>query len=398
MKFEDVRAFSAAEFEQRMERARRLMHEQRLDAIVLSSEKNFYYFTGFYTQFFTSPTRPWFFVLPLTGEPCAIVAEMFVDPMTESTWVRNFRSWISPNPADEGVSILSGHLQQLHRVFGRIGFELGPESRIGFPVEDLWRVQQLIAPAQAVDCERLVRRLRFVKSAQEIARLYKVCQIVSDAFDGLPPAYVPGDTERTVATRLKDRAFKSGVDRIPYLTFNSGQGGYRTAISDPGDHVLEPNDVFTIDAGCVLQGYSSDFNRNWAISRATDEIRLAYDVLYRATEAGLATVRPGARTCDVFHAQLKVIEESLRRFRAPISELNRAGRFGHGLGLNLTEPPSNSPRDDTVLEPGVILTVEPAVFFSPTQVMLTEENVVVTDDGCELLSRRAPKELPIIAI
>jgi Xaa-Pro aminopeptidase len=393
---EDIRPFTFAEFEGRMEQARRLMREQRLDAIVVSAEQNLYYFTGFYTQFFASPTRPWFFVLPLDGEPCAIVPELGVGPMSESTWVRNYRSWISPNPDDEGVSLVADCLRRCRRTFARVGFEIGPESRLGFPVQDFLRIRERIAPIEAGDCSALLRRLRSVKSAQEIARLYRVCQIVSDAFDAVPREFSPGDRERDVATRIRRRAFEAGVDRLPYLSFNSGQGGYRTAISDPGDHVLEPNDVFTMDVGCVVEGYHSDFNRNWSVGRATDEIRLAYEVLYRATDAGLAAVRPGARARDLFHAQLEVIVDALPRFRDPVTETNVAGRFGHGLGLYLTEPPSNSPHDDTVLAPGMVLTIEPAIFFSRTQMMLTEEDIVVTEDGYRMLSRRCPEELPVL--
>lgn len=395
---EELQPLEVNEYEERIERARRLMHEQSLDALVLSAEQNLLYFTGFRTQFFASPSRPWFFVLPLQGEPCAIVPALGEGPLRETTWVRNVRTWISPNAQDEGVSIVVDFLRSCPRVFGRIGFELGPESRMGFPVEDFLRMRQLLGATEAVDGERLVRRLRYVKSPQEIARLRRVCRTVSDAFDALPDGFCAGDTERNIANRFRDFAFRATVDRVPYLTFDVGQGGYRTAISEPGDRVLRAGDVFTIDAGCVVEGYHSDFNRNWAIARASDEARRAYEVLYRATAAALAVARPGVRTSDLFAVQMKVITDALPRFKAPAQEPNFAGRFGHGLGLHLTEPPSNSPDDHTVLVPGAVLTIEPCIAFSATQIMLTEEDVVITEDGCELLSRRAPSELPIIPL
>ncbi len=388
--------FSTAEFENRIERARGLMRDRGIDAIVLSSEQNLLYFTGFCTQFFVSPTRPWFFAIPLDGEPCAIVPELGVGPMTEGTWVRNFRSWISPNPVDEGVSLVAAYLEECVPATGRIGFEIGPESRLGFPVEDFLRIRERIGPRAIVDCQDLVRRLRFVKSPAEIDCLRTVCSIVSDCFARVPLDYRSGDSQRDIATRFRHQAFSAGIDRIPYLTFDIGPGGYHTAISEPCSEVPRPGDVFTMDTGCAIRGYFSDFNRNWAIGHADDEARRAYEVLYAATEAGLGAVRPGVRASEIYAAQLEVIEASLPAFSDPSKEPNLAGRFGHGLGLNLTEPPSNSASDDTVLEAGVVLTIEPTFMFTRSQIMLTEENIVVTDDGYELLSRRAPPELPII--
>jgi Xaa-Pro dipeptidase len=75
---------------------------------------------------------------------------------------------------------------------------------------------------------------------------------------------------------------------------------------------------------------------------------------------------------------------------------NNVGRLGHGLGLQLTEPPSNMPGDDTVLEPGMVITIEPGMEYAADRMIVHEENVVITADGAQLLTRRAPREMPII--
>jgi Xaa-Pro aminopeptidase len=72
------------------------------------------------------------------------------------------------------------------------------------------------------------------------------------------------------------------------------------------------------------------------------------------------------------------------------------GRSGHGLGMQLTEPPSNMPGDETELVPGMVMTVEPGYEYSPGKMIVHEENLVITEDGCELLTRRAPREMPVI--
>ena len=75
---------------------------------------------------------------------------------------------------------------------------------------------------------------------------------------------------------------------------------------------------------------------------------------------------------------------------------NDVGRLGHGLGMQLTEQPSNTPSDGTVLQPGMVLTLEPGMTFAPARQMVHEENLVVTEDGAEWLTRRGPRDLPVI--
>jgi Xaa-Pro aminopeptidase len=147
--------------------------------------------------------------------------------------------------------------------------------------------------------------------------------------------------------------------------------------------------VFLIDTGSRYGGYFCDFDRNYAIGKVSDQVRRVHDILYRATDAGLAAARPGNTAADVFAAQARVLVD------AGI-ELGNVGRFGHGLGKILTEPPSNKPGDHTMLEPGMVLTIEPNAMYGRGKILVHEEDIVITHDGAELLSRRAPKEMVTI--
>ena len=103
----------------------------------------------------------------------------------------------------------------------------------------------------------------------------------------------------------------------------------------------------------------------------------------------IKAARPGATTSDVWAAMWQVLEDG-----GALG--NSVGRMGHGLGIELTEWPSNTPGDNTPLETGVVLTLEPGMEFAPGKQMVHEENIVITEDGARLLSRRAPTELPVI--
>jgi Xaa-Pro aminopeptidase len=113
-------------------------------------------------------------------------------------------------------------------------------------------------------------------------------------------------------------------------------------------------------------------------------------VTYRATEAGIAAARPGVRCRDLWAAMWTVLEQG-----GALG--NDVGRLGHGLGMQLTEPPSHMATDETVLEPGMVLTIEPGMVFAPGKLMVHEENIVVREGGAELLTTRAAPEMPVIA-
>ena len=144
-----------------------------------------------------------------------------------------------------------------------------------------------------------------------------------------------------------------------------------------------------LDTGAVFDGYFCDFDRNFALGYASDETRRAYDVVYAATEAGIAAAGPGARSADLFQAMADVLSASG-------AGEGDVGRLGHGLGMQLTEWPSLTRSDKTVLEVGMVVTIEPGMTFGDGKTMVHEENVVIREHGAELLTRRAPAELPVI--
>nr|MBC8238891.1 aminopeptidase P family N-terminal domain-containing protein [Alphaproteobacteria bacterium] len=118
------RGFLRAEFEHRMARAQARMRELELDAVLLTTEAEVRYFTGFLTQFWESPTRPWFVVLPLDGKPIAVIPEIGAAGM-RTTWVEDIRTWSSPRPGDDGPSLVAGALEAPTRRVGRLGASPG---------------------------------------------------------------------------------------------------------------------------------------------------------------------------------------------------------------------------------------------------------------------------------
>ena len=385
--------FPPAEYRRRVESVRRRMVDAGVDCLFLTSEKNIRYLTGFHSQTWVSPTRPRYVLLPVEGAPVAVVPTSNVPGVRATTWLEDVRAWPAPRPADDGVSLVIDALRSLAGPRGRVAAEIGPEMRVQMPIADFLRIRETLA-GPLLDAGPVIRPVRMVKSAPEIAHMRRIAEIASEAFARLAPQLRPGLTERDVARVLHGLLVELGADTVPYLVPVSGAHGYEQINMGPTDRRLEAGDLLIIDVGATWRGYFCDFDRNFALGRAPDETRAAYARVFEATEAGLAAVRPGRTAAEVWRAMATVADPA-GRADTPV------GRMGHGLGLDLTEPPSLAPDDRTILEAGMVITLEPSLTLPglagmARRLMVHEENVVVTPAGCELLTRRAPAELPIV--
>ena len=382
------RGFPQEEHERRVEGLQRGMAGAAIDVLLFTTEPDVRYVSGFDTRFWLSPTRPWFLLVPASGPPIAVVPEIGAAAMRR-TWVRDVRTWPAPVPEDDGVSLLAGAIRELAGDGARVGVPMGPETQLRMPLADWARLGEALPSTRFVDATDVVAGMRMVKSPAEVAKIRHMCLIANDAFDVLPAIVDVGRPLATVFRDFRIDLLKRGADDVPYLVGGAGRGGYADVISPPSDQPLREGDVLMLDTGAVHDGYYCDFDRNLAISRADDEAHRAYDTLHRAIDAGLAAIRPGTRCCDLFAAMQRVIEDAGWQG-------GDVGRFGHGLGSQLTEWPSHTATDTTEVRAGMVLTLEPSLTIAPGRCMVHEENLVVHDDGPELLTRRASAELTII--
>jgi len=381
------KGFPVEEFQARLIFAQKIMHHYQLDAIFVTNEANFRYFTGFDSQFWESPTRPWFLIVPLEGEPVAVIPEIGIGGMAK-TWITNIFTWTAPNPQDDGISLLISTVKKFSRRYGKIGAELGREMSLRMPLLDFLSFKKKL-DLQIVNATPAIWEMRMIKTEVEIERIKHICSIVSQSYENLPNKISVGETEREVARKLRIEINKCGADAVPFLPAISGSGGVSQIVCGPSDKILEKGDVLFIDTGSTYDGYFCDFDRNFAIGAPSDEVKRIHEALWLATEAGIASAVPGAKTDDVWLAMNKIIEEAG-------SVGNNVGRLGHGVGLQLTEPPSHCPGDNTVIKENMVLTIEPGIEYKPGKMIVHEENIVITSDGPVLLTKRAPREMPII--
>jgi Xaa-Pro aminopeptidase len=379
--------FPAAEFRPRIAALQREMARHDLDALLLTTPADVFYTTGFLTRFWESPARPWFVVVPAVGDPVAVIPSIGAELMGRC-WISDVRTWNAPDPVDDGVSLLADALTGLVPASGRIGIPMGLESHLRMPVADFLRLQEMIAPRRIADGTEAVYRVREIKSEAEIEKIRASCAVADAAFDRVPEFAGQGVPLARVFRDFQVALLQEGADWVSYVAGGAGPGGYGDVISPADDRPLQRGDVLMLDTGAVREGYFCDFDRNFAIGRATDEVRRAHAALFAATNEALASLRPGMLARDLH----RILSEALVREGARTG----GGRLGHGLGLTLTEWPSVTPLDATELREGMVLTLEPGVEISPGRILVHEENIVLRAHGPELLSRRAPAEMPEI--
>ena len=386
------RGFTSEEFEQRCQRVQRAMQNCNADALLLSSEAEIRYFTGFMTQFWQSPTRPWFIMIPASGKPTAIIPTIGV-PLMQECYIGDIKSWPSPAEHDDGISLVHDAIKSAIGTKGRLGMLMGRETAIRMPLADLDILRARLGDIELVDMTADVQHIRMIKSPAEIAKSRHVCGMVSSVFADLPNWVAEGLPLRELFREFKIRALQAGIDDVSYLVGSAGQGGYFDIIAPPDERKLAAGDVFMLDTGCIWDGYFSDFDRNFAIGHASDDAKSAHHQLYDATQAALDILKPGITASDLFHA----MDAVLRPGADAGDGGGDVGRYGHGLGTQLTETPSHTIWDKTVIESGMALTIEPSIIYGDGFLMVAEENLVVTDNGFELLSHRADRDLPIIS-
>ena len=377
--------FPRSEYRGRVDRLQARMVAVGQDALLLTSPADVFYVTGFLTRFWESPARPWFIVVPAQGDPIAVIPAIGADLMGR-TWIDDIRTWAAPDPVDDGVSLLSDTLCDFVPAGGVIATPMGLETSARLPLGDFMRIADRIAPRRFVDGTDTIQRVREVKSEAEITKINTICGVADRAFARVPEFAGVGRPLDQVFRDFQKVLLDEGADWVSYTAGGAGQGGYGDVISPAGPEPLRTGDILMLDTGAVKDGYFCDFDRNYAVGEPSDDVKRAQAALTHSIDVALDILRPGMLARDVH----RILTDAITNKGAVAG----GGRLGHGLGITLTEWPSFTPLDTTELQVGMVLTLEPGVEIAPNRILVHEENIVLREEGPELLSTRAPEFLP----
>jgi Xaa-Pro aminopeptidase len=378
--------FDDAEYAERVRRGRTGMAAVGLDALWVASEANYVYLSGHHTGMFAIKSRPLGLVLPREGEAALVVARSHLPQARVASWVADQRGYEGFEP--EALALLAETIRSRGLARGRIGAELGLEQRLGVSPLGFERLRVLLPGVAWVDAAPLLWRLRMRKSTVEAEYLRRAGRDTARAYREVFRTAKVGVSERELRRAFTAGAAEAGADRVGFFFIHAGDGGHQPSDGTPTARRLKGRDLLWIDAGAVYRGYWSDYVRMASVGEPTPERRRRYGAVYRASRAVLEAVRPGVPVSELARiCAARLAQEG--------EALGSASRIGHGIGLDLTEPPSLNESDPTVLEPGMVLAVEPTVVAHDGRYVV-EENLVVTESGYELLSKPAPRELPVL--
>lgn len=230
-----------------------------------------------------------------------------------------------------------------------------------------------------------LRRLRNAKSAEEVQCIRRAQRIAEAALAHLLALPLAGMTEREAALELDYTMLRQGAEALSFETIAvAGENGSKPH-GVPGSRKLRAGDFLTLDFGAVVDGYHSDMTRTVAIGTPGAEQSKIYDTVLRAQQAALEILKPGVPCKDVDAAARGVIEN------AGYGEHFRHST-GHGVGLEIHEAPSLFGRSKAVLEPGMVVTIEPGIYVPGFCGVRIEDMALITESGYENLTT-APKEL-----
>ena len=377
-----MRGFNIDQFEKRTLKAQQLMQQYGLDALLLTTETSVRYFTGFLTRFWESPTRPWYLIIPPQGKPIAVIPSIG-QALMDKTWVEDIRTWPSPDLKDDGISLLSDTLEEVAKN-KNIGIPSGTETFVRMPQTDLKKLSQNVKLTSDFD---IVKKLRMTKSNEEIDKIEKACRIAEKAFQRVPEIAFENVNLDEVFRKFQILCLEAGADWVPYLAGGADTEGYDDVISPAKVAPLKKQDILMLDTGLVWDGYFCDYDRNWSVGTPSKTVTGAYSQLLEASDAAFELAKPGAKASDLFHAMNSILTQN--------SSGTDAGRLGHGVGMSLTEWPSLIPDDHTVLEKGMVLSLEPGIAIKD-KIIVHEENIEITETGARYLSPKANKDLSVI--
>jgi len=390
--------FPVSEYERRVAKARHLMEENGIDALVLTSKENVVYFSGIQTIGWDSKHRPLIVIVPreLSSPVHMVLAESLYQVSRESSWVDELRpwgGWMEGSTEDPIVGALQV-FQDLGLVTGKLGFELGYGQRMGMSQEDYFELVEQLPEASLVDGSKLIWELRMIKSSLEIEALREACAATTSAFEKGFAAIYPGMKEKELAGIMFSEMARYTDERPGFMMVRSGPRKYRMANVLAFDKPMVAGELVVVDSGAVYKDYWSDFMRMCSIGEPTKEQRRFFDATLESQQAGVDKMKPGVTAHDIFSACNDVLVAH------GLADYVTFERLGHGVGLDMHEPPSMARGSELIIQPGMVLTVEPVFWDRPEGKVgnfALEDVVVVTEEGHEVLSL-FPKDLHIVPV
>ena len=344
-------------------------HLDGLDAMLLTSEANCYYATGFMGEGIALVTRrgSWYFTDSRYTE-AADKAIGNAAVIREVSREKPFSALINEALAEAGAE--------------KAGFE---EQRMTVAEHAVYseKLHCTLTPASS-----LMTELRGSKDEEELSCMTAAQRIAEGALEQILKEIRPGMTEKEIAARLNYLMVSAGAEKTAFDTIVASGPNGSMPHAVPGMRKVREGDFITMDFGCVYKGYCSDMTRTVALGRPSDEMRNVYDIVLQAQLAGIAAARAGVTGAAIDGAARKVIQDA--GYGSCFGH-----SFGHSLGIDIHEAPNAAPGNDKPMPDGAVISAEPGIYLPGRFGVRIEDVMILRPDGAQVITK-APKALLVL--
>jgi Xaa-Pro aminopeptidase len=352
------------DFKARQSKLREHLATTRFDALLISHLPNIRYLCGF------------------TGSAGFLLVEE-----SGSVFFTDFRYDTQAHEEVSGAKVVIAHKSVLKAVSELLtarrkrarGFTLGIEAE-HFTVAEKKRLNDALPGGTRLkDSPAVVERLRMVKDSDELAKIRSAVKLGAKLFDRALEVIRPGVKESEVAAEMEYAARRAGAEEMSFPTIVAS--GARSALPHgrASEQAIRPGGFVVCDFGVILEGYCSDQTRTVWVGATSGDARSAYEAVLEAQQAAVDAVKPGIAVERVDAAARKVLQ------RAGLAR-NFTHSTGHGVGLEIHEIPRVADGQKEILQPGMVITIEPGVYFPGKWGIRVEDMVAVTAAGREVLT------------
>ena len=344
-------------------------HLDGLDAMLLTSEANCYYATGFMGEGIALVTRrgSWYFTDSRYTEAAdKAIGDAAV--IREVSREKPFSALINEALAEAGAE--------------KAGFE---EQRMTVAEHAVYseKLHCTLTPASS-----LMTELRGSKDEEELSCMTAAQRIAEGALEQILKEIRPGMTEKEIAARLNYLMVSAGAEKTSFDTIVASGPNGSMPHAVPGMRKVREGDFITMDFGCVYKGYCSDMTRTVALGRPSDEMRNVYDIVLQAQLAGIAAAKAGVTGAAIDGAARKVIQDA--GYGAYFGH-----SFGHSLGIDIHEAPNAAPGNDKPMPDGAVVSAEPGIYLPGKFGVRIEDVMILRPDGAQVITK-APKALLVL--
>ncbi|MBI4052133.1 MAG: aminopeptidase P family protein [Elusimicrobia bacterium] len=332
-----------------------ILRQENLDGYVITHQADLNFLTDFPQEGFAllvGPEKVWAY-LPM------LLRDHFIQevPGCEVVAGADLLGGIKKTVADQG--------------FKRVGFDSERET---YALGKKWEELGFTGKAG------IVGKLRITKKGEELKRIQKACAVTAKAFRMLKPRIRPGRTERSVSLELEDLMQKMGAEGVAFELIVASGPNSALPHHRSSEKIIKKNEPVVIDFGCTYKLYRSDMTRTLFTGKPNGVFQKIYQIVERSQKEGIRRVRPGVAAGEID-----------RICRELIAREGYGDKFihstGHGVGLDIHEPPRVGPKSEEKLGSGMVITVEPGIYLLGKFGVRIEDTLLVTENGSRILTK-----------